>query len=59
LNDDPDYAAHWSAVTPAGRVGQPADVATALLFLVSPEAAMVTGQTLVIDGGLTLHTPRP
>ena len=38
---------------PAGRVGEPRDVASALLFLASPEAAMVTGHTLVVDGGWT------
>jgi len=51
--DDPDYAAHWQAVIPTGRVGQPEDVAAALLFLASPAAAMVNGQTLLIDGGWT------
>lgn len=51
LRDDPDYAAHWAGVTPTGRCGQPEDVARALLFLASPDAAMITGQTLRIDGG--------
>lgn len=51
LRDDPDYAAHWAGVTPAGRCGQPEDVAAAALFLATPEAAMVTGQTLLVDGG--------
>jgi NAD(P)-dependent dehydrogenase (short-subunit alcohol dehydrogenase family) len=36
---------------PLGRAGQPADVATAALFLVSEEAAWVNGETLVVDGG--------
>src|SRR5262249_7302863 len=53
LRDDPDYAAHWDAVTPTGRVGQPEDVASALLYLVSPEASRISGHTLVIDGGWT------
>lgn len=51
LRDDPDYAAHWAGVTPTGRCGRPEDVAAALRFLVSPEARMVNGHTLVIDGG--------
>ncbi len=53
LRDDPDYAEHWAGVIPAGRVGEPRDVAAALLYLASPEAAMVTGHTLVVDGGWT------
>ncbi len=53
LRTEPDYAAHWDAVTPVGRVSQPEDVANALLFLVSPQAAMISGHTLVIDGGWT------
>ena len=51
LGDDPDYAEHWAAVTPTGRVGEPRDVAAALLYLVSPAAAMVNGHTLTVDGG--------
>lgn len=39
---------------PAGRLGSPQDVAAAVLFLASQEAAYITGQTLTVDGGLTL-----
>lgn len=53
LAGDADYAAHWAAVNPAGRVGYPTDIAGALRFLVSPEADWITGHTLVVDGGLT------
>lgn len=59
LRDDPDYAAHWAALLPAGRVGQPEDVAAALLFLVSPSAALVTGHTLMLDGAWTAVSPLP
>jgi NAD(P)-dependent dehydrogenase (short-subunit alcohol dehydrogenase family) len=38
---------------PLGRVGEPADVAGAVVFLASPAAALVTGATLLIDGGWT------
>ncbi|MGK6323154.1 SDR family NAD(P)-dependent oxidoreductase [Sphingomonas sp. DT-51] len=38
---------------PAGRVGQPEDVANAVLFLASPEASFVNGIELFVDGGLT------
>lgn len=39
---------------PLGRMGTPEDMAGAALFLASPLAAYVTGQTLIVDGGLTL-----
>mgnify|MGYP001573228914 CR=1 FL=1 len=39
---------------PAGRLGEPADMAGAALFLASPLASYVVGQTLVVDGGLSL-----
>lgn len=42
------------AAIPAGRIGTPADMAGAALFLCSPAASYVIGQTLVVDGGLTL-----
>ena len=51
LADDPDYAEHWAGVIPVGRVGRPQDVADALVFLASDQAAMVTGHTLTVDGG--------
>lgn len=53
LGDNPNYEADWSAVTPTGRCGRPEDAAAGLLYLVSPDAAMVNGHTLVIDGGWT------
>jgi 3-oxoacyl-[acyl-carrier protein] reductase len=39
---------------PAGRLGTPSDVVAAILFLASEEASYITGQTLTVDGGLTL-----
>jgi 3-oxoacyl-[acyl-carrier protein] reductase len=39
--------------TPAGRLGDPADVARAVQFLVDPDNDWITGQVLVVDGGLT------
>jgi len=36
-----------------GKIGEPRDVANAVLFLASPAAAMITGTTLMVDGGWT------
>jgi enoyl-[acyl-carrier protein] reductase III len=40
--------------TPAGRLVEPEDIAAAVSFLCSPNAAMIRGQTLVVDGGFSL-----
>jgi 3-oxoacyl-[acyl-carrier protein] reductase len=37
---------------PAGRLGTPAEVAAAVLFLVSPQAAYITGETVHVNGGM-------
>jgi NAD(P)-dependent dehydrogenase (short-subunit alcohol dehydrogenase family) len=44
-----------SAAYPLGRLGRPEDIAGAVAFLLSDEAAWITGQTLVLDGGVTLR----
>ena len=43
-----------AATYPLGRLGVPEDVAGAVAFLCGPDAAWITGQTVVIDGGITL-----
>lgn len=40
--------------TPLGRWGAPADVASAVVFLASPEASFITGQTLLVGGGVVM-----
>lgn len=45
-----DQLSRWY---PLGRVGTPADIAHAVLFLASEKAAWITGTTLTVDGGLT------
>jgi NAD(P)-dependent dehydrogenase (short-subunit alcohol dehydrogenase family) len=52
IADDPSYPQRWGQVTPLGRIGTPADVASAVLFLAGPEASFITGQTLWVDGAL-------
>ena len=51
LLGQPDVVAEMERVTPMGRLADPEDVATAILFLASPAAGMVTGHTLAVDGG--------
>lgn len=50
----PDGVAAFAASVPVGRNGRPEDIAYAFAYLASEEAAFVTGQTLVVDGGVTL-----
>jgi glucose 1-dehydrogenase len=56
---DPDYENTWSRITPIGKPATIQDIAHAALFLVSPEAGHITGQSLVIDGGWTSVSPSP
>jgi NAD(P)-dependent dehydrogenase (short-subunit alcohol dehydrogenase family) len=46
-----DAKAYMAALHPMGRVGQPAEVANAVLWLSSDNASFVTGETLMVDGG--------
>jgi NAD(P)-dependent dehydrogenase (short-subunit alcohol dehydrogenase family) len=56
---DPDTEAKWSVITPTGRAGHVEDIAAAALFLASPEARHINGQTLEVDGGWTTTSPLP
>ena len=44
--------ADWASAIPLGRLGAPADVAAAVCFLASDEAAYITGQVLAVNGGM-------
>jgi len=47
-----DLRKHVESQTPLGRIGQPEDIAPAVVFLASPDSSWITGETLVIAGGL-------
>jgi 3-oxoacyl-[acyl-carrier protein] reductase len=49
-----DYLRSMEAAIPLGHLGSVADIASAALFFASDEAAYITGQTLVVDGGQTI-----
>jgi NAD(P)-dependent dehydrogenase (short-subunit alcohol dehydrogenase family) len=51
----PDQVERFETGTPVGRIGEPEDIADVVVFLCSDMARFITGQNLVVDGGLTLH----
>lgn len=51
--DQPGATARRSAVIPSARIGQPQDVADAILFLASPRSHYVNGEEIVVDGAFT------
>lgn len=48
-----DRRAAWNDAVPVGRYGEAEEVSAAALFLASPQASYITGQTLAVDGGFT------
>lgn len=48
----PDQVAAWTAMSPLGRLGDPADVAAVVAFLASDDGAYITGQALNVTGGM-------
>ncbi|MEJ8814501.1 SDR family oxidoreductase [Variovorax ureilyticus] len=53
LWDDPQTLQHRTSATPLRRIGEPDEIAGAAVFLASRAGAFMTGQSLVIDGGVT------
>jgi NAD(P)-dependent dehydrogenase (short-subunit alcohol dehydrogenase family) len=51
----PHEEARYVRTTPAARLGAPEDIADVVVFLCSDLARFVTGQNIVVDGGMTLH----
>lgn len=56
LDADPSNETGMIGRTPAGRIGEVADVVAAIKFLTSPEAGYISGQRLVVDGGWTSNS---
>jgi len=52
-----DFRAQMTAVTPLGRIGEPAEAAEVALYLASEAASFVTGQVVAVDGGRSLLDP--
>jgi NAD(P)-dependent dehydrogenase (short-subunit alcohol dehydrogenase family) len=58
MRDAPDgdaVMAGWVAMHPVGRVGQPEEVAAAIVFLASDDASFITGTLLRVDGGMVVR----
>ena len=49
----PDGVRRWRRAAPLGRLGEPADVGDACVFLASPMARWITGHDLPVDGGMS------
>ncbi|THJ35672.1 SDR family oxidoreductase [Lampropedia aestuarii] len=54
LWENPDTLAQATSTTPLGRIGQPDEIAGAAVFLASDAGSFMTGQAMVIDGGVTI-----
>ncbi len=57
LWENPELEKKRSASTPLKRIGEPDEIAGAAVFLASPAGSFMTGQTMVIDGGVTTGAP--
>jgi NAD(P)-dependent dehydrogenase (short-subunit alcohol dehydrogenase family) len=55
----PEYLESIKAAHPMGRLGEPSEVAEAILFLASDKASFITGAILPVDGGFLAQQVRP
>lgn len=59
LQDDPNYEENWNQVSATKTTATIDDIVASITFLASPEAKHITGATLMVDGGWTIHSPLP
>lgn len=57
ITRDPVLGPEYLKSIPLGRFADTADIAATVAFLTSPDAAYITGQNIVVDGGQTLGIP--
>ena len=50
-----EVVASYAKAIPLQKMGSPADIARVCLFLASDDSSYLTGQTIAVDGGLTMH----
>jgi NAD(P)-dependent dehydrogenase (short-subunit alcohol dehydrogenase family) len=55
---DPEFKRKTLAQIPVGRIGDPKDVAAAVVFLASPASSLITGVNLLVDGGWSVQDMR-
>jgi NAD(P)-dependent dehydrogenase (short-subunit alcohol dehydrogenase family) len=53
LSSNPELRNYWRNKTSLGRLGEPIDVARVIAFLASDDAGCISGQGIVVDGGLS------
>ena len=56
LFENPAGVAHYTSRSPLGRLGQPEDIADVFAFLASDDARFITGQGIIVDGGVMSHS---
>lgn len=56
FDSNPDILSYYIGRSALGRVGQPEDIADVMVFLASDDSRFITGQGIMVDGGLMVHS---